>query len=307
MKYRLNKGSIKLIFTLSLLWGCREPQVVVIPDNDPPPYTAVPIIVVENYINRLFIDLIGREPVQNEKQEALVDLLGAGLSFEARESLILRLQTAEDFVPVDTNYRRAYSWRLYELGKERIIEGASEEWLAYRISRFEEKAYEDSLKQDPGGVAYAREEQARLEGVREIPYLLRDRQIDHREMFARLIQNYVYDDINKGSFNFINASFEDLLGRFPTEAEYAAAFDVIEFNQPGVVLGEACKNKAEYSRVMTQSREFAESMIRWTYQTLLARQPEADEIVLLMARFYEDQDYEYVQRTIMMTDEYARF
>ncbi|MFK7924215.1 MAG: hypothetical protein AB8H47_19810 [Bacteroidia bacterium] len=225
----------------------------------------------------------------------------------ARDSLISNLQYDTSYVAIDSSYRHAYSRRQYELAKEQVIEGASEALILYRIGRFVEKAYEDSLKGDPAGVAYAREEEARLEAILEIPYLLRERELDHRLVFSRLIQNFIYDDINKGSFNFINASFEDLLGRFPTEAEYEDAFEVIEYNFPGKVLGASCQNKQEYSTTLTGSREFAEAMIRWSYLSLLSRQAESDEMLALVEAFYKDQDYEKVQRTIMMSDEYARF
>lgn len=281
--------------------------MIVIPNNDAPLYSAVPIIAIENYINRLFIDLLGREPLEEERILALADLRRENLSMAERDSLIRNLQTNMSFVAGDSSYRHAYTRRQYELAKEQVIEGASEAVIEYRVGQFVEKAYEDSLKGDPAGIAYANEEAAKLAAVLEIPYLLRDRAIDHREAFGRLIQNFIYDDINKGSFNFINASFEDLLGRFPTVSEYEDAFEIVEYNLPGFVLSKACKDKAEYTIALTHSREFAEAVIRSTYLSLLARQPDSEEMLALVQDFYVDQDYERLQRIIMMTDEYARF
>lgn len=295
------------MFLIPILFACNKGQVIVIPDNDPPVYSAVPIIAIENYINRLFIDLLGREPLEEERILALADLRRENLSMAARDSLIRKLQTNLNFVAGDSSYRHAYVRRQYELAKEQVIEGASEAYIAYRIDRFVEKAYEDSLKGDAAGIAYAMEEEARLEAVLEVPYLLRDREIDHREAYGRMIQNFIYDDINKGSYNFIYASFEDFLDRFPTNAEYKDAFGVIEYNLPGLVLNEACKDKAEYTLALTHSREFAEAMIRSTYLSLMARQPDSEEMLGLIQDFYADQDYEKLQRIIMMTDEYARF
>ncbi len=307
MKNILNRNSIKILFLIPILFACNRDQVIIIPDNDPPVYSAVPIIAIENYVNRLFIDLIGREPLAEERILALADLRRENLSMAARDSLIRNLQTNLNFVEGDSSYRHAYARRQYELAKEQIIEGASEAYIAYRIERFIEKAYEDSLKGDAAGIAYAIEEELRLEAILEVPYLLKEREIDHREAYGRMIQNFIYDDINKGSYNFIYASFEDLLGRFPTNGEYKDAFDVIEYNLPGLVLNEACKNKVEYTQALTHSREFAEAMIRSTFLSLLARQPDSEEMLELIQDFYADQDYERLQRIIMMTDEYARF
>lgn len=303
----MNRNSIKILFLLPIIFSCREANVIIVPDNDAPIYSAVPIIVIENYINRLFIDLLGREPLPDEKTLALADLRSQSLSMEARDSLISQLQFDTSYVEIDSSYRHAYTRRQYELAKERVIEGASEALILYRIGRFVEKAYEDSLRGDPAGVAYAQEEEARLEAILEIPFLLQEREVDQRMVFSRLIQNFIYDDINKGSFNFINASFEDLLSRFPTNAEYEDAFEVIEYNFPAKVLGTSSQNKQDYSIALTESREFAEVMVRWTYLSLLSRQPESEEMLALVQAYYVDQDYEKVQRTIMMSNEYARF
>ncbi|MEL6805665.1 MAG: hypothetical protein AAFO91_17990, partial [Bacteroidota bacterium] len=217
------------------------------------------------------------------------------------------LQTNPAFIPVDSSYRRAFAWRKYELAKERVLEGASESLIAYRIDRMIEKAYEDSLKGDQAGIIFAREEQAKLEAIQQIPYLLKTQEIGYNEAFERLVQNYIYDDIHKGTANFIDASFSDLLGRFPTESEYDNAYQIIEFNIPGFVLGETCTNKAEYVSVIVRSREFAEANIRWAYSNLLSRQPSSEEMLELVEKYYADQNFEEVQRKIMVSDEYAQF
>ncbi|MEL7340095.1 MAG: hypothetical protein AAGM67_06380 [Bacteroidota bacterium] len=303
----MNKNSIKILFLLPLLFACREGQVIVIPDNDPPAYNAIPLIVIENYINRLYIDLLGREPLSDEKDNTLALLRAEDLSSSVRDSIVRELQRNTEFIPIDSSYRRAYAWRQYELAKERVLEGASEALIAYRIDRMIEKAYEDSLKGDQAGIVFAREEQAKLEAVQQIPYLLKSDEMQYGYAFESLVQNYIYDDIHKGTANFIDASFSDLLGRFPTESEYDNAFQIIEFNIPGFVLGKTCTNKAEYTRVLVQSREFAEANIRWAYSNLLSRQPSSEEMLELVEVYFVDQDFEKVQRKIMTSDEYAQF
>ena len=93
MKNILNRNSIKILFLIPILFACNRDQVIIIPDNDPPVYSAVPIIAIENYVNRLFIDLIGREPLAEERILALADLRRENLSMAARDSLIRNLQT----------------------------------------------------------------------------------------------------------------------------------------------------------------------------------------------------------------------
>ncbi|MEL6591270.1 MAG: hypothetical protein AAFQ68_14365, partial [Bacteroidota bacterium] len=101
----MNKNSIKILFLIPLLFACREGQVIVIPDNDPPVYTAIPLIVIENYINRLYIDLLGREPLPDEKSNTLAVLRSSELAISTRDSIIRDLQTNPAFIPVDSSYR----------------------------------------------------------------------------------------------------------------------------------------------------------------------------------------------------------
>ncbi|MEL7532487.1 MAG: hypothetical protein AAFN10_14310, partial [Bacteroidota bacterium] len=155
----MNRNSIKILFLIPILFSCNGGEVIVIPNNDPPIYSEVPIIAIENYINRLFIDLLGREPLEEERIVALADLRREQLSMAERDSLIRNLQTNQSYVAGDSSYRHAYARRQYELAKEQLIEGASEAYIAYRIDKFIEKAYEDSLKGDAAGIAYANEEE----------------------------------------------------------------------------------------------------------------------------------------------------
>lgn len=290
-----------------MLISCREPELVVVPNNDAPDYSAVPQIVVENYVNRIFIDLLGREPLALEKQVALQSLLTAELADSVREDIIHTLQS-DSLRQIDqSNYRATYYSRLYEIGKGRLLEGVTDELIAFRITKMEEKIYLDSVRNDPGGVSYAEEERARLQALLDAREEYQQGAIDHRAVYGRMLQNWIYDDINMGSFNFINAAFEDLFFRFPSEAEYDASFEVIEYNQPGIVFGEACSNKEEWVNVMVESREFAEGTIRWAYRTLLSREATSREVADEMVLFYVDHDFCRLQRKLMKSDEYALF
>ena len=84
---------------------------------------------MENYINRVFIDLIGREPLDTEMALELTTLQNAELSEEARRSLIEKLQSDITLIPGDSSYQRAYYYRLFEVVKARMIEGVENDYL----------------------------------------------------------------------------------------------------------------------------------------------------------------------------------
>ena len=52
-----------MILISLLIAGCKKDEAQIFTDNDAPYYDKVPSVKVRNYVNRLFIDLLGREPL----------------------------------------------------------------------------------------------------------------------------------------------------------------------------------------------------------------------------------------------------
>ena len=61
------------------LQACEQNEDVLIPGNKQPDYSGVPTIKVENYVNRLFIDLLGREATDSERIRSVVSLRSGGV------------------------------------------------------------------------------------------------------------------------------------------------------------------------------------------------------------------------------------
>ena len=85
----------------------------------------------------------------------------------------------------------------------------------------------------------------------------------------RMIFNPVYDNINMNTFNFVNVV--NLLFRYPTEYEFDQVYTMIDDNTAQIVLGSSGNNKEDFTYIISDSREFYQGMIIWTYNTLLAR------------------------------------
>ena len=60
------KALLILGFSVLVLFSCEKD--VLIEDNDAPYCGGVPTVLVEFYVNRVFIDLIGREPFDEEME-----------------------------------------------------------------------------------------------------------------------------------------------------------------------------------------------------------------------------------------------
>ena len=272
---------------LFLFGSCSKEELVIVPDNDAPLVNHVPSIKIESYINRIFIDLLGREPVDEEMSRELNALKVAQLSTEARMALIVKLQTNTDFVIGDTSYQRAYFQNLYDLAKIRCLEGVS-----------------DAKIEEVGG---ADDQEERTQAVLATRIDLQNGTIQMHEAFARMIDNAVYDVINMNSFNFVNASFDNLLLRFPTQAEFTAGFDMVDRQQTATLFGQTGQDKTSYIQILTQSREMFEGLLIWSYQKLLSRRPSSLETSLLLDDFFQHKDLQLIQREIMIGDEYANF
>lgn len=293
------------MFVIGLL-SCKKEEFVY-ENNTIPPYDEVPTVIVQNYVNRLFIDLIGREPLDNEMSIEVAALESADLSIDSRTALVNKLIFNSDPLPGDSSYTFAYHIKLYDDLKARFLEGASEDVLNFQYGIFRGQAIADSINGNLSSYELNMAEANRIEAVQNARSELMDGEILIDEMVKRMLVNAIYDEINMNSFNFVNATFNDLFFRFPTSAELDAAYQIIEFNQPASLFGSLAQTKPEYVDLLVSSAEFDEGMIIWAYETLLARTPTSNEVFELVIPFSNNYNFKEVQRTLLISDEYAGF
>lgn len=292
-----------------LSFSCKKDdnEGIVYSNNNAPYYDGLPTVLVQNYVNRLFIDLIGREPLDEEMEYEVQKLKDARYGMEARDTLIRKLQDDKTFIEGDSSYKRAYHNRIYELFKVRMLEGASDADIEQERSMIYGNLVRDSLAGDWYNAEINLQKVKKLDAVLAIDYDYYSGRIEINEAFARLLDNAVYDRINMNTFNFINASFNDLFNRFPSNMEFENAYNIVEFDKPQVIFGETAANKGEFIQLLVNSKEFYEGMIRWTYGTLLVREPLPSELELGMSTFFFDHNLQNLQLFVLKTDEYANF
>lgn len=289
-----------------LFFSCkRDPEIIL--DNEAPYYGEIPTILLENYVNRLYIDLIGREPLDDEMLNDVQYLRDANVTIESRDSLIYKLQFDTAYVEGDSSYKFAYFHRTYEMLKVRLLEGASNAYISSDLNNWWNGYVNDSLNNDLLSANKKLLEFNILNAVLESELDYYHGEIGINEVHRRMIYNSVYDKINMNTFNFINAAFDNLLYRYPTQFEFDQTYIMINDNTSQVVLGASGNNKQDFTNIICNSRGFYEGVIIWNYRTLLARDPSAQELDFLMQNLYMDHDMQWVQRRIMETDEYAHF
>ena len=284
-----------------------EKETIIIPNNNAPNYDEIPTILLENYVNRLYIDLIGREPLDEEMNLDVQFLRDNNVTIESRDTLISKLQFDTTYVEGDISYKNAYFHRLYEMVKVRMIEGASNAYIENEMGIFLFFYEVDSLGGNLIGAHNNLINYYRLKDIIDSESLFYNNFIDIKEMHRRMLNNAIYDQINMNTFNFVNAAFDNLLFRYPTQNEFNCSYSMIEDEIPQIVLGFSGSNKDDLINIICNSREFYEGIIHWSFLTLLARVPSTIETDFLMNDFYITCDFHKLQRYIMKTDEYAHF
>lgn len=273
-----------------------------------PVYTETPTLKVENYINRLFIDLISREPTDSEMVANIAFLRADSLSIEIRDSLAYRLQFDTTFSPGEGSYNEAYFYWFYEKAKGRFYkELSADEIFEEDLGLFQDQALRDSLNGDTASATGINVEINKLLNVLNSRKNYQNGSIEFNDMMRYMIFNSVYDFVNMNTFNLVQASFDNLFYRFPIINERNLAFEMIENNKSVIFMGEAGATKDDYVRILTDSREFYNGMVLWAFRRLLARDPQSLEASFALKELINTKDFQKLERQLVTTDEYAQF
>ncbi len=305
---------IPLVILIPLLFTyCKkkDPKIEERLDNDAPYYDKIPRVKIENYVNRLFIDIIGREPFDSEMQVETDNLIASSLALSTREALILKLQTDQTYRAGDSSYAIAASNRIYDLMTTRLCEGfTSNDFMGeYGISQFARLS--DSLSGNWAGFYAAKANSEAILAAATAKWKWYHKEITIEDYCTILINNSVTftktDSYMGNEDNTIKYTFNDLLFRQYTLDEFKVSRDMILMGKSGLLFGKTGHSKGDYMNILTHSNEFYEGTVKWLYKTFLVRLPSTEEIVPLMATLPVDKDIIKIQRNILKTDEYANF
>jgi hypothetical protein len=297
---------VLILWALLTLSACTD-ELVVIDGNTPYSTFNISDIKIANYVNRLYIDLIGREPLDDELTLTVDALKAGGLKREVRDSIIRVLTTDTTYRENEFSYKAAYVQNLYNLAKVRCLEGSSDGDINLRIGVLRFGALQDSLEGNWDGFYEKQNQIRRNQAVIDSRPALYDGLITYHQMYAFMIDNTVYDQINMNTFNYVRATFDQLCWRLPTEQEFNAGFDMIQFNETEELFGELGSNKNDYIRILTESNEMLEGMVIWAFQVFLSRPPSPGEVVTLLPEYNSTKDINRLIAQILVTDEYANF
>lgn len=297
-----------LIFIIPIIHSCKKKKNL-IEGNEPPYSNEVPTVKINNYVNRLFIDLIGREPLDAEMDLEVTALKEANLSVESREALIDKLMYDETPRDGDSSYNYAYFLRYYELTKIRALAAnAADGEIIKQRGLVEFAALNDQLNGDTLGL------RLKLAIIEKCNKLLasneeyREGVIDIHELYKRCIDNVVFErEEMYNPNNYARTGFDHYLFRLPTDQERDDVYSMVQLGEPKTLLGMSGQNKDDYYTIISSCKEWHEGLIRWNFITFLGREPDPQELYDYMLEYGNDMKAQELQKEILISNEYANF
>lgn len=285
------KGIVTVIgLSLLLLCSCGDPgDIIIVPDNTSPPDLTVPLVVKENFVNRVYISLLGRKPEGTELTGAMgildkdnaseadrkevVESILSNPQFRDRQYNIARIDLLNNMDTIDiVSYIFVFNQYLldpqyepfldliyYEINRLTLLRGAASDYLAQTINR--------------------------------------------AELHRRMVNNPFYDEINMGTQNFVLSVFEHFLNRYPTASEEQNAILMAD-GFYSVLFGEEGNSQEDFLEILTESDAYLEGQVLDVFESFLFRQPNSIEMAAGTTLFRQTGSYDELLTSILITQEF---
>jgi len=278
-----------LLLAFSIM-GCEKDEIVV-EDNVAPPDHTVSSLVVETYINKCYISLLGRKPTAQEETEAKSGLLQSNLSVASRRTMLSPIvQSAE------------YRAKLLETQTIRLLtlplDTADLNFRLFILNDY----LDDPINAQFENLILA--EIARLEELINTPQDVAAGNLSMAQLHKRLVNNLFYDELNMGSFNLVVSLYNHFLFRDPTEAETQDGITMVD-GLTSVVFYTSGSTKDEFIDIFFTSNDYYEGTVRELFYRYLFREPTTEELNYHTVNYKASDDFQELQKTILSLDEFV--
>lgn len=297
------KNILYSLFLISLvlsLNSCKKEEIItyenlIVDGNTPPPYSGVSETKIEIYVNKLYIDILGKQPTQSELTADVAYLKSKKLTLGSRDTLIDQLMSKDE-----------YYTRLYTNATAKFLEGINDFQINQEIAQYN---YVITLLYTRGDTFEAQVTEVvrdKLLKLKQADSLYKNGAITVNEFYATFCDNQFYDDINMGSLNFVLSCFENYFLRPASTSETTNGVDMID-GESKIVLLKNGNSKADFIQIVTESDEFYQGLVMENYRSFLSRDPIPYESFKATVEFKNSKDLAEMQKSILKTDEYAGF
>jgi hypothetical protein len=275
------------LFGTLLLLACSKQEVVLIEGNKAPDEVLVSQSLKENYVNRVYIALTGRKADPVEFESALL-LLGDQAPELGRRALL------ETIVELPS-----YNQYTYDKARNDYIDGVD----TATIKRDQFIFTNLLVTADPITKEILELEIKRLQRLRNImPGLIHD-SLNLVDIHKRMVDNGYYDEINMGTENFVVASFQHFLFRYPTQIELAQSSNMVD-GFSGQLFFQNGSSKTDFIELFFSSNGYSEGLVIALFQENLFRDPTTAEMAIHTQALATSKDYKDFQVDILSGDEY---
>src|ERR1041385_229214 len=256
----MRKKSPLYFFLLMLAGGvllfssCKKYEEETVPGNQAPPDQTIDWVVIENYVHKVYISTLGREPDSVELNSGMNLLLSQNLSISSRNQFLNNVFSNQEF-----------NDKFCERARIDLLQGLDTAEITQRIILY------TLLLTDTSYMLFWDDIQAeinRLGEMKEVPDSLAAGVINFKEVQRRYIDNSFYDELNMGSFNFVVSLFQHFLNRYPTQSEVDAGVNMVN-GLSSVFFLTAGQSKRDFENIFFGSTDFYEGEVRGLYQQYL--------------------------------------
>jgi len=285
----MNKVIIVALLLLAVS-ACTKTDDIIIKNNQPPTDKTIDSSTVLLYINKTYINLMGREPGATERAEAIDILRQNNFSIDNRKQFLELLLGIPE-----------YKRNLFIVANAEFLNSIDSVEIANQIYLFQ------LLLMQPQYAPFfdvLNAEIARLTQLNKTTQDLINGTLDYRGMLKRITDNYFYDQINMGTENFVVFTFINYLFRYPSDSELAQGKVMVDGNNATLFL-ELGKSKTDFINIFFNSNDYYEGQVRYIFKKYLFREPTSAEIPFYANPYKTTGDYTAMQKNILSTDEYA--
>jgi len=276
------------LLAILTIFSCTKVEQVIVDGNTHPIDPTIENTVIENYVNKLYISTIGREPIESEFTTDFTTLREADISQESREIVIDGILNKDE-----------YTGNLFKLECEHLLLGldtADINLNIYVLTGLRDMAqglellyFEDALE--------------RMLKLQEVLPGLGDGTISNMEMHKRMVNNNMYDEINMGTENFVISMFQNFMLRYPTTSELENGKLMVNDNNSSVFFIPG-NGKEDFINIFIESDEYFTGQTNILFNRYLFRDPTSEESINYSLDYINSQDYKLLQRRILSTNEF---
>ncbi len=204
--------TVILVFVVSFSSCKKDPLIVT--GNEAPPDGTVENVTKENYVNKLYISLLGRKATEQEFQDAYALVNQNGFSKNDRAALVALLQAKSEFADNE-----------FKIVQANYLNGSDTNDARTWLTIIQQN---QSLATDSQVIKAYQKEIDRLLPLFTVADDLRSGALNYVDLQKLTVNNFIYDQVNMGTENFVVSVFQNYLMRYPTNPELTNSKQMIE-------------------------------------------------------------------------------